>query len=220
MLSKVDEFLYQLKNWKKELTLVRSIILECGLVEDFKWKHPCYTHNSKNIVLIHGFKEYAAILFYNGALLQDSEGILIQQTENVQFGRQIRFKNAQEIIDQKEIIKRYIFEAIEVEKLDLKVKTKEVSDYDFPEELIQKFNEDNLFKTAFENLTPGRQKGYILHFSSAKQSKSRITRIKKNTERIFSGYGLNDCVCGLSKRKPNCDGSHKLERNINKTSKD
>lgn len=209
MNTKVDEFLANAKNWQEELSLLRSIILDCGLVEDFKWKHPCYTIGNSNIVLIHSFKNYCAIMFHKGALLSDNEGILIQQTENVQSSRQIRFTNTQEIIDLKATIKAYIFEAIEVEKAGLKITAKKTEDFNFPEELTQKFNENAEFKTAFEALTPGRQRGYLLHFSGAKQAQTKVARIEKNIKRIFDGYGLNDCTCGLSKRKPNCDGSHK-----------
>lgn len=209
MNPKVDEFLENVKNWQEELSLLRSLILDCNLTEDFKWKHPCYTFNKSNIVLIHGFKDYCAILFYKGALLNDPENILIQQTENVQSGRQIRFSNTQEIIDLKAAIKAYIFEAIEAEKLGLKIEAKKTEEFNVPEELTQKFNKNPEFKTAFEALTPGRQRGYLLHFSGAKQPKTREVRIEKNIKRIIDGYGLNDCTCGLSKRKPNCDGSHK-----------
>lgn len=209
MNPKVDEFLANVKNWQKELSLLRSIILECNLTEDFKWMHPCYTYNKSNIVLIHGFKDYCAILFYKGALLNDADKILIQQTENVQSGRQIRFTNAQEIIDLKATIKAYIFEAIETEKAGLKVPAKKTKDFNVPVELTDKFKANLKFKTAFEALTPGRQRGYLLHFSGAKQAQTREARIEKNMKRIIDGYGLNDCTCGLSKRKPNCDGSHK-----------
>jgi uncharacterized protein YdeI (YjbR/CyaY-like superfamily) len=209
MNPKVDDFLENVKNWQEELSLLRSIILECDLFEDFKWKHPCYTFNKSNIVLIHGFKDYCAILFYKGALLNDTENILIQQTENVQSGRQIRFNNIQEIAKLKQTIKAYIFEAIEVEKAGLKIAHKKTEDFNVPKELTQKFNKNPEFKTAFEALTPGRQRGYLLHFSGAKQPKTREVRIEKNIKRIIDGYGLNDCTCGLSKRKPNCDGSHK-----------
>lgn len=209
MNPKVDDFLENVKDWKEELNLLRSIIIECDLFEDFKWMHPCYTFNKKNIVLIHGFKNYCAILFYKGALLNDAENILVQQTENVQSGRQIRFNNVQEIAKLKQTIKAYLFEAIEVEKAGLKIAPKETEDFNVPEELTQKFNKNPEFKTAFETLTPGRQRGYLLHFSGAKQPKTRDVRIEKNMKRIIDGYGLNDCACGLSKRKPNCDGSHK-----------
>jgi uncharacterized protein YdeI (YjbR/CyaY-like superfamily) len=208
MNSKVDKFLNSVNNWQIELTNLRSIILETGLTEDFKWKHPCYTYLNANIVLIHGFKEYCAVLFYKGVLLKDKKNLLIQQTENVQTGRQMRFKSISEIQKLKKTIKEYIFEAIEVEKAGLKVEFKKTSDYGVPEELEKKFKQDKNLQTAFEKLTPGRQRGYLLHFSQPKQSKTREYRIEKNTERILMGKGLQDCICGHSKRFPSCDGSH------------
>lgn len=208
MNPKVDEFLDSVKEWKLEYEKLRNIVLDCGLTEDFKWMHPCYTFEKKNIVLIHGFKEYCALLFHKGSLLKDINGILIQQTENVQAARQIRFSNLQEIVELEPIIKAYINEAIEVEKAGLKVKKKEHK-FEIPEELQNKFEEIPDFKTAFEALTPGRQRAYIFHFSQPKQSKTRQSRIEKYTTRILSGKGLNDCICGLSKKYPNCDGSHK-----------
>ena len=209
MNPKVDTFLEKLEKWQPELCELRKVILDSGLTEDFKWMHPCYTYKKKNIVLIHGFKEYCAILFNKGVLLKDSENLLTQQTENVQSARQIRFTNLGEIKELEPTIKAYIFEAIEVEKAGLKVKMKSTSDFQVPEELKQKFKENPDFETAFKNLTEGRQRGYLSHFSKPKQAKSRISRIEKNMERILNGYGFNDCICGLSKRKPNCDGSHK-----------
>ncbi|WP_226527073.1 DUF1801 domain-containing protein [Metabacillus niabensis] len=205
---KVDDFLSEEKNWKEEFVKLREIVLGCELTEDFKWMHPCYTLNGKNIVLIHGFKDYCALLFHKGALLKDSEKILIQQTENVQSARQIRFTTLQEIVEMESTIKAYIQEAIEVEKagLEVKVEKKEII---IPEELQTKFDELPALKTAFEALTPGRQRAYILHFTQPKQAKTRESRIMKSIERILIGKGLNDCICGLSKRMPNCDGSHK-----------
>lgn len=205
----VDNFLSNLDKWQDELIRLRELILDCGLNEDFKWMHPCYTFNGKNIVLIHGFKDYCAILFYKGALLKDPKNILIRQTENTQSARQIRFTNVSEIQNLESTIRDYVLEAIEIEKAGLKVKMKKTSDYEVPRELDQKFTESPRLKKAFKNLTPGRQKGYLLHFSQPLQAKTRISRIEKNTERILNGKGLNDCVCGLSKRMPNCDGSHK-----------
>ena len=205
----VDNFLSNLDKWHDELKRLREIILDCGLNEDFKWMHPCYTFNGKNIVLIHGFKDYCAILFYKGALLKDPKNILMRQTENTQSARQIRFTNVSEIQNLESTIRDYILEAIDIEKAGLKVKMKKTSDYEVPRELDQKFTESPRLKKAFKNLTPGRQKGYLLHFSQPLQAKTRISRIEKNTERILNGKGLNDCVCGLSKRMPNCDGSHK-----------
>lgn len=214
MNKEVNKYLYKLKDWKRELTKLREIILECGLKEEFKWMHPCYTDNGKNIVLIHGFKNYCAILFHKGVLLKDLKTILVQQTENVQSARQIRFKDLSEIHELESTIKEYIKEAIEIEKSGKHVEKKKTSDFNFPKELDQIFSENPDFKTAFENLTSGRQRGYLLHFDKPKQSSTKISRIEKNKERIMEGYGLNDCVCGLSKRKPNCDGSHKqLKKN-------
>ena len=175
--------------------------------------HPCYTYKEKNILILGNFKDYCAINFFKGALLNDSKNILVQQTENTQSARQIRFKDISEIENLKSTLKAYIHEAIEVEKAGLKVKKKKTTDFEMPEELKQKFVENPDFKNAFKNLTEGRQRGYLLHFAQPKQSKTRTSRIEKNSKRIFNGYGLNDCVCGLSKRKPNCDGSHKQLKN-------
>ena len=210
MNAKVDTFLANLKTWQEELTRLRELILDCGLTEDFKWMHPCYTYNGKNVILIHGFKDYCALLFNKGALLSDEKGILVQQTENTQSARQLRFTNLNDIEKQKSVIKSYIFEAIEVEKMGLKVKMKTTSEFETPEELEQIFKTNAAFKKAFYKLTEGRQRGYLLHFAKPKQSKTRISRIEKKIKRIIDGYGLNDCTCGLSKRKPNCDGSHKF----------
>lgn len=209
MNPKVESFFENLNQWKEELSLLRKILLECQLTEEFKWRVPCYTFQNSNIALIHGFKQYCAIAFFKGALLKDSEGILIQQTENVQSGRQIRFANIQEILEKESIIKSYIYEAIEVEKAGLKVEYKKTSEFEFPVELENKLNADPELQKAFEALTPGRQRGYLLHFSSSKNPKTRDSRIDKCTARILVGKGLNDCICGRSKRMPNCDGSHK-----------
>lgn len=210
--SKVDEFLSEAKKWKEEFEKLRSIVLGCELTEEFKWMHPCYTFEKKNIVLIHGFKEYCALLFHKGALLKDTHGVLIQQTENVQAARQIRFTNVQEIAEMETILKRYINEAIEVEKAGLEVELRKHEQYTIPEELKNKFEEIPPLKTAFEALTPGRQRAYILHFSQPKQSKTRESRIEKCMPKILDGKGLTDCTCGLSQKQPNCDGSHKNMR--------
>ncbi len=213
MNTDVDDYLFNIKKWQEELSLLRDIILECNLKEDFKWMHPCYTKNGKNILLIHEFKDYCAILFHKGSLLKDPENILVQQTENTQAARQIRFTNTTKIAALENTIKNYITEAIQIEISGQKVETKKLSDYKIPKELEQAFAEHSAFKKAFHKLSPGRQKGYLLHFTKAKQSKTRTTRIEKNIERILDGYGLTDCTCGLSKRKPNCDGSHKQLEN-------
>ncbi|PLV37319.1 YdeI family protein [Bacillus subtilis] len=189
---KVDEFLSKAKKWKEEFEKLRTIILDCELTEDFKWMHPCYTYNNKNVVLIHGFKEYCALLFHKGALLQDAHGILIQQTENVQEARQIRFTTVQEINELENILKAYIHEAIEVEKAGLKVEVNKNIELNIPEELQKKFDEIPALKIAFEALTPGRQRAYTLYFSQAKQSKTRESRVEKYVQKILDGKGLKD----------------------------
>jgi len=189
---KIDPFFSKAKQWKEEFERLRAIVLDCELTEDFKWMHPCYTYQNNNIVLIHGFKEYCALLFHKGALLKDPHGILIQQTENVQAARQIRFTNVQQIEEMQLIIKTYIDEAIEVEKAGLKVEYKKNTEYVIPEELQNKFAEIPELKTAFEALTPGRQRAYILHFSQPKQSKTRESRVEKYLPHILNGKGLND----------------------------
>ncbi|MFP7171766.1 YdeI/OmpD-associated family protein [Terribacillus halophilus] len=192
MHPKVDEFLSKADQWKEEYIALRNIVRDCELTEEFKWKHPCYTFEGKNIVLIHGFKEYCALLFHKGALLKDTHGILIQQTENVQAARQIRFTNVQEITDKEAILKDYIHQAVEVEKAGLEVAFKKETDYIIPEELHDKFHEIPALKAAFEALTPGRQRAYILYFSQAKQAKTRQSRVEKYVKHILDGKGLND----------------------------
>lgn len=214
MNSKVDEYLRNSDQWQKELEALRVLVLEFGLTEELKWGVPCYTFKKSNILILHGFKNYCALNFINGALLKDTNNLLIQQTENVQAARQMRFVEISDIENKSTEIKAYIFEALEIEKLGLKIKKKQTSDFDIPEELVQTFEESAKFKSAFEKLTEGRKRGYLLHFSQPKQSKTRIARIVKNKERIYKGKGLNDCVCGLSKRMPNCDGSHKQLKKI------
>jgi len=188
----VDAVLAKAKAWKDEMLALRAIALDSGLTEDFKWGQPCYTLDGHNVVLIHGFKEYCALLFFKGALMQDPKGILIQQTENVQAGRQIRFTSVQEIVKQKKTLQSYIRNAIEVEKSGLKVPMKKTAEFSFPEELERKMDELPALRTAFEALTPGRQRGYLLHFSSAKQASTRESRIEKCVQRILNGKGLDD----------------------------
>ncbi|SCW64568.1 Uncharacterized conserved protein YdeI, YjbR/CyaY-like superfamily, DUF1801 family [Paenibacillus tianmuensis] len=192
MNPKVDGFLRKAKKWKEEYEKLRQFVLDCELTEEFKWMHPCYTFEEKNIVLIHGFKEYCALLFHKGALLQDAHGILVQQTENVQSARQIRFTHVQEIVEMETILKAYIHEAIEVEKAGLEVTFKKNTEFIIPEELQNKFDEIPALKTAFEALTPGRQRAYLLYFSQPKQSKTRESRVEKYMEQILNGKGLND----------------------------
>lgn len=191
-MEKVNRYIENLNQWKEETILLREICLECGLEEDFKWMHPCYTYQGKNIVLIHGFKDYCALLFHKGVLLKDANHILVQQTENVQSARQIRFTNPQEIIDIKPIIKAYVFEAIEVERAGLKVNMKKTFEYEIPSELEEAFKSNPKLATAFNELTPGRQRGYLLYFSQAKQSKTRMSRIEKSFAKILEGKGYND----------------------------
>jgi uncharacterized protein YdeI (YjbR/CyaY-like superfamily) len=189
---KVDFYFEKEKKWHDEMEKLRAIALECGLTEELKWGQPCYTFDGRNIVLIHGFKEYCALLFMKGALLRDEHGILIQQTENVQSARQIRFTNVREISGTKSVIKSYIKEAIQIEQAGLKTPLKKTSEYKIPEELQNKFDASSRFKKAFEALTPGRQRGYILFFSQPKQSKTRMTRIEKYTPHILAGKGYQD----------------------------
>ena len=192
MNPKVDEFLSKAKKWQEEFEKLRMFILDCGLIEELKWGVPCYTFQKNNIVLIHGFKEYCAILFFKGALLQDTKHILITQTVNVQASRQIRFTNVREIIKIETDLKAYIYEAIEIEKAGLKVELKKTSEYSIPEEFQTKLNEIPTLKTAFDALTPGRQRAYILYFSQPKQSKTRESRVEKCLQQILKGKGLND----------------------------
>ncbi|MEW4924219.1 YdeI/OmpD-associated family protein [Algibacter sp. 2305UL17-15] len=209
MNPKVDDYLENLEKWQKELEALRHIILDCGLTEDFKWRNPCYTFEGKNIVLIGGLKDYCTLSFLKGVLLKDTENILKRPGPNSRFVKLIPFKSVKEINELQPILKSYIYEAIALEKAGIKVDLKKNDALEYPDELEEKFKEDSEFKSAFENLTKGRQRGYLLHFSGAKQSKTRTSRIEKYEERIYDGKGINDCVCGLSKKMPNCDGSHK-----------
>lgn len=192
MNPKVNWFFEKDTHWKEAYAQLRQIALDCELTEELKWGCPCYTYKGANIVLIHGFKEYCAYLFHKGALLNDAEKILIQQTENVQSARQARFTNVREIVNQVDILRSYIYEAIEVEKAGLKVEMKKTDEFPMPEELENKFQEDPGFKAAFESLTPGRQRGYLLHFTQAKQSATRTSRIEKAMPKIFEGKGWNE----------------------------
>ena len=189
---KVDFFFSKAKQWKNEFEKLRTIILACDLTEELKWGVPCYTFEKKNIVLMHGFKEYCAILFVKGALLKDAKGILITQTENVQAARQVRFSNVREIVKLEPTLKAYVHEAVEAEKAGLKVQLKKTTEFPFPEELITKLEELPGLQDAFEALTPGRQRAYLLYFSAPKQSKTREARIEKCAPQILKGKGLND----------------------------
>jgi uncharacterized protein YdeI (YjbR/CyaY-like superfamily) len=189
---KVESFLSRTTEWKPEIEALRKIILDCDLTEDFKWGWPCYSIDKKNVVLIHGFKDYCALLLFKGALMKDPEKILIQQTENVQAARQIRFSGLDEIKRMDNILKAYIHQAVDVEKAGLKVDFKKTTEFSTPEEFQAKLDSMPKLKTAFQALTPGRQRGYLLHFSSAKQAKTREARIEKCMPSILAGKGLDD----------------------------
>ena len=192
MNPKVDFYFNKAKNWQEEITKLRTIVLDCHLTEALKWGVPTYTYEKNNIVLIHVFKEYCALLFFKGVLLKDRKGILVQQTKNVQSARQMRFTSVKEITRMKATIKAYIFEAVKIEEAGLKVDLKKTSEFEMPEEFQTKLDKMPALKKAFKALTPGRQKGYLLYFSSARQSKTRETRIKKYTKQILDGKGLDD----------------------------
>lgn len=192
MNPKVDEFIRDAKKWREEYEALRTIVLDCGLTENLKWGVPCYTFNEKNVIIIHGFKEYCALLFFKGALLADTDRLLIIQTENTQASRQIRFTDVREIVEKEPILKAYIREAIEAEKSGAKVNFKKTAEFAIPEEFQRKLDSTPGLKTAFDALTPGRQRAYILYFSSPKQSKTREARVGKSTQRILAGKGLND----------------------------
>lgn len=192
MNPKADFYFEKNEQWQKEIEKLRTIVLDCGLTEEVKWGVPCYTYQDSNIVLIHVFKEYCALLFHKGVLLSDPESILVQQTENVQAARQIRFTNVREIVKMERIVKAYIYEAIEVEKAGLQVPYKKVSEFSVPEEFQKKLNKMPSLKKAFEALTPGRQRAYLLHFSAPKQAKTREARVEKYLQQILDGKGLDD----------------------------
>ncbi len=189
---RVDAFLREADAWRAEFEALRAIVLDCGLTEEMKWGQPCYTLEKRNIVLMHGFRDYCALLFFKGALLKDPEGVLIQQTENVQAGRQIRFAGARQIADMEGVIRATIRAAIEVEKAGLKVDLKPTKDFAMPDEFKRRLDDDETLHDAFYALTPGRQRAYLLYFSSAKQSKTRESRIEKYVQPILDGKGLDD----------------------------
>jgi uncharacterized protein YdeI (YjbR/CyaY-like superfamily) len=192
MNKEVDAIIKKAESWKEEFKKLRAIVLESGLEEEVKWGQPCYSLNGKNVLIIHGFKEYCAILFVKGALLKDPKGILVQQTENVQSARQIRFSSVKDIEKMEKAIKAYVKEAIENEKSGLKVELKKTSDYEVPDEFKIRLDKDRALKTAFESLTPGRQRAYLYYFSQAKQSATREARVEKCAPKILEGLGLDD----------------------------
>lgn len=192
MNPKVDFYFNKAGKWQEASERLRTLVLDCGLIEELKWGVPCYTFEKNNVLIIHGFKEYCALNFFKGALLQDTEGILVQQTENVQAGRQIRFTSVKEIVDQLPTLKAYIFEAIEVERAGLDITYKKTDEFAIPDEFQIKLDENSALKTAFESLTPGRQRAYLLHFAAPKQAKTREARVEKLTPKILIGKGLMD----------------------------
>jgi uncharacterized protein YdeI (YjbR/CyaY-like superfamily) len=192
MNPEVDFYFNKATKWQEEQRKLRAIVLDCLLTEELKWGCPCYTFQKNNVVIIHAFKEYCALLFVKGSLLKDSEKILIRQTENVQAGRQIRFTSLQQIETMDQLLKTYIFEAVEIEKAGLKVPFKKVEEYRVPEEFQYKLDENSALKAAFEALTPGRRRAYLLYFSAPKQAKTRVSRIEKYVPQILEGKGLND----------------------------
>ncbi|WBV57640.1 YdeI/OmpD-associated family protein [Chryseobacterium daecheongense] len=192
MNPKADFFFNEPGQWQKEFKKLRTIALSTELVEDLKWGCPCYTYEGKNIFLIHGFKDYCALLFFKGALMKDPDKLLIQQTENVQAARQIRFTDLEQINDLEKTLREYMFEAVEIEESGIKVEMKKTKEFEMVEEFQQKLDKDPVLKQAFEALTPGRQRAYLLHFSSAKQSKTRESRIEKCIPQILDGKGIND----------------------------
>lgn len=209
MNPKVDAFLLNTKKWREELTVLRSIVMGSGLGEELKWGAPCYVHEKTNVIIIHGFKDYFALMFFKGALMKDPQNLLHKPGENTQSGRQIRLTSMDEMLGQEEVLRAYIQHAIEVEKAGEKVITKKTEEYPVPSELEESFAENSDLQHAFYGLTPGRQRAYLMHFAEAKQSATRKARIEKYTQRILNGKGILDCWCGLSKRMPTCDGSHR-----------
>lgn len=209
MNPKVNAFLLNVKKWREKLTILRSIAMDSGLEEELEWGAPCYVHDKANVMIIQGFKDYFALMFFKGALMKDPQDLLRKPGENTQSGRQIRMYSMDEMLGQEEVLRAYIQHAIEVEKGGEKVIVKKTEEYAVPLELEESFAENSDLQHAFYGLTPGRQRAYILHFAEAKQSATRKARIEKYTPRILNGKGILDCWCGLSKRMPTCDGSHK-----------
>ncbi len=210
MNTEIDKFYINEKKWQPEMLLLRKIVLECDLTETLKWRQPCYTFKNTNLIIVSSFKNYCVISFLKGVLLNDEKGLLIKPGENSQSVRFMKFMSVNEIIKLKTIIKEYIFETIETEKAGIKIDLKEKDELVYCDELKIVLSKKAALKKAFDALTPGRQRGYNIFFAAAKQSATRTQRIEKYTDRILSGKGLNDCVCGLSQKMPSCDGSHKF----------
>ena len=212
MNPELEPYFSSLGLFKPILNNLRDIVLSCGLIEEVKWKVPCYTFKGKNIIVLGEFKDNCTLSFFKGSLLQDSEGLLSKPGENSHVFRVIRFKSMDDFIKVETFLKAYIFEAIEVEKSGIKLPSIDIATIEIPEELTQNFKKNKQFKMAFESLTPGRQRAYILFFSEAKNSQTRFDRIEKFKNQIMDGKGMNDCTCGLSRKMPACDGSHKILR--------
>lgn len=210
MEKSVDAYLQKAKQWKEEMTLLRTILLSCKLDESIKWGQPCFSINNKNIVIIAPFKAHCDLGFFNGATLKDQKGLLVKAGVNTQSARQMRFISIQEITKLKSVIKSYVKEAIENEKQGVKHTPAEKAEPILVEELEAIFKKNTPLKKAFAALTPGRQRAYLIHFSGAKQAATRVARIEKYIDAILAGRGINDCTCGLSKKMPYCDGSHKF----------
>ena len=207
--SIVDAYMSKAKIWKEEMEALREMLLSCNLTEELKWGKPCYSFENKNLFIIQSFKTNCALGFFKGELINDEKGLLVKPGENTQSGRMIRFTHLKEIVKVKGTIKAYIKEAIEHEKRGTKTTIKEKAELIFPEELQSVLDKNVKFKKAFESLTPGRQRAYNMFFSAPKQAQTRTTRIEKYKQQILNGKGINDCTCGLSKKMPYCDGSHK-----------
>ena len=210
MNTSVETYFVNLKHWKPELEMLRNIVLDCGLVEEFKWRGPCYTYNHSNSNIIGGFKDNFVISFLKGVFLRDDHKLLQKPGDNSQTARIIRFTEISQVLELEPIIKTYIYEAIEIEKAGLKLDPSVKPTLEYIPEFEKFMSENAEFKAAFEALTPGRQRAYNMHFASAKQSETRTSRIMAVMPRVMNGKGPNDCICGLSKRMPNCDGSHRI----------
>jgi uncharacterized protein YdeI (YjbR/CyaY-like superfamily) len=208
----VDEFIQSADKWSAEMACLRRILLDCLLIETLKWRTPVYMFGGKNLIGIAPLKDHCALNLFKGALLQDEEGLLIKPGEHTQLGRWMKFSSVEEIQAKEDTIKAYIYETIEVEKLGIKLE--KPAEIPYPEELVEKFSENAALKTAFSTLTMGRQRAYLRFFSDGKQSETRKLRIEKNEKYILKGIGITDCICGLTKRKPSCDGSHKAIENF------
>lgn len=208
----VDEFIQSADKWSSEMAYLRSILLDCLLVETYKWRTPVYMFGTKNLLAISSLKDHCALNFFTGALLQDEAGLLIKPGEHTQLGRWMKFSSVAEIREKEDFIKAYVFEAIEAQKLGIALEKS--TDIPYPDELNVIFQHKPDLETAFEKLTPGRQRAYLRFFTDGKQAETRTSRIEKNEKYILKGIGLTDCICGLSKRKPSCDGSHKAIENF------